>query len=189
MIHNHGIQIGCIVQGMIWPALEEMLLDHRLREIDFINIARQSSIVPLGREQLFGKALFAGYDRDFAVAIHLLTPQIEHLVRFHLKQAGVQTTNLDNDGIENENGLSSLMDIPETEKIFGADLSFEIKALFCDPFGSNLRNEVAHGLLDDGVCWSVHAVYAWWLGLKLVFNSLGNTSRRDAESSEQNAEQ
>ena len=189
MIRNHNIQINILVQGMILPALEEMLLEHRLREADFIGIAKQSPIVPIDRELLFGKALFAGYDRDFAVAIHLLTPQIEHLVRFHLKQAGVQTTNLDNDGIENENGLSSLMDIPETEKIFGADLSFEIKALFCDPFGPNLRNEVAHGLLDDGVCWSVHAVYAWWLGLKLVFNTFFNTLRKGTENGGQNAEQ
>ena len=189
MIRKHSIQIGCIVQGMIWPALEEMLLEHRLREADFIGIAKQSPIVPIGRELLFGKALFAGYEWDFATALHLLTPQIEHLVRFHLKQADVQTTNLSNDGIANENGLSSLMDIPETEKIFGADLSFEIKALFCDPFGPNLRNEVAHGLLDDGVCWSVHAVYAWWLGLKLVFNTFFNTLRKSTENGEQNTEQ
>ena len=192
MIRNHDIQIGIIVQGMIWPALEEMLLEHRLNEADFIRIAKQSSIVPIGRELLFGKALFAGYERDFAVAIHLLTPQIEHMVRFHLKQAGVQTTNLDNDGIEQENGLSSLMNLPQAEKIFGEDLSFEIKALFCDPFGPNLRNELAHGLLDDRKCWSVHAVYAWWLGLKLVFNTFFNTLRKDTEDTEnsgQNEEQ
>jgi hypothetical protein len=40
------------------------------------------------------------------------------------------------------------MELPEIETIFGKDLSFEIKALFCDPFGPNLRNELAHGLLD-----------------------------------------
>ena len=106
LIRNHNIQINILVQGMILPALEEMLLEHRLCEADFIGIAKQSPIVPIDRKLLFGKALFAGYERDFVVAIHLLTPQIEHLVRFHLKQAGVQTTNLDNNGIENENGLS-----------------------------------------------------------------------------------
>ena len=68
-------------------------------------------------------------------------------------------------------------------------MSFEIKALFCDPFGSNLRNEVAHGLLDDGVCWSVYAVYAWWFGLKLVFNTFFNTLRKGTENGGQNTEQ
>ena len=60
------------------------------------------------------------------------------------------------------------MELPETTKIFGEDLCFEIKALFCDPAGPNLRNNVAHGLLDDNACRSLYAVYAWWLGLKLV---------------------
>jgi hypothetical protein len=64
------------------------------------------------------------------------------MIRFHLKQHGAKTTNLDKNGIENEKGLSTLMELPEIETIFRKDLSFEIKALFCDPFGPNLRNEL-----------------------------------------------
>ena len=93
------------------------------------------------------------------------------MVRFHLKQAGATTTNLDGKGIENENGLATLMELPEAVKVFGEDLAFEIRALFCDAFGPNLRNELAHGLLDDQACNSVSAIYAWWFGLRLVFNA------------------
>jgi hypothetical protein len=178
MIRDYGILVGIVVQGDIWPALEVLLLEHRLREADFIGLANQSPIVPRGRERLFGKALFAGYDRDFVTAIHLLVPQIEHMVRVHLKQAGAKTTTLDIDGIENENGLSALMALPEAEKVFGEDLSFELKALLCDSFGPNLRNELAHGLLDDDACQSVYAIYAWWFGLRLVFNTYWNANRK-----------
>ena len=188
MIHSHSLSVGLVVQGCIWPALEMLLLEHRLREADFVALARQSPIVPIGRELLFGKALFAGYDRDFATALHLLAPQIEHMVRFHLKQAGVKTTTLDSNGIETEKGLSSLMDLPEAEKIFGEDLSFEIKAVFCDPSGPNLRNELSHGLIDVDACQSAYAIYAWWFGLKLVFNTFWNASRTDSESDEQGQE-
>ena len=134
--------------------------------------------MPIGRERLFGMALFAGYDYDFVTALHLLIPQIEHMVRFHLKSAGVKTTTLDSKGIETENGLSTLMDLPECKTIFGEDLTFEIQALFCDAFGPNLRNELAHGLLDDKACQTAYAVYAWWLGLKLVFNTFWNAARQ-----------
>ena len=188
MVENYFILVRLTAQGYIWPAQEVLLLEHRLREADFVNLARQSPIVPIGRELLFGKALFAGFDRDFVTALHILVPQVEHMVRYHLKQAGVQTTNLDSNGIENENGLSTLMELPQTEKIFGEDLSFEIKALFCDSFGPNLRNELAHGLLDDRACYSFSAIYAWWLGLKLVFNTFWNALRNDAEQSEQGEE-
>jgi hypothetical protein len=170
-----------IEKGDIWPALEMMVLEHRIRESDFVALATRSPIVPAGRERLFGKALFAGYEKDFVAALHLLVPQIEHMVRWHLKAAGVKTTNLDQDGIENENGLSTLMDLPEAAQIFGEDVSFELKALFCDAFGPNLRNELAHGLLDDEACQSIYAIYAWWFGLRLVFNTFWN-ARRKAEA-------
>ncbi|WP_426683422.1 DUF4209 domain-containing protein [Xanthomonas translucens] len=59
---------------------------------------------------------------------------------------------------------------------------FELKAILWDPFGHNLRNELAHGLLDNGDCRTAASIYAWWLGLKLVFNiwwKLGAASVQD----------
>ena len=182
MIQQHGIFVSIVVQSLIWPALQVLHLEHRLREIDLVRLAGQASIVPRDRSRLFGKALFAGYDGDFVSAIHMLIPQIEHMVRFHLKQSDIKTTTIDTNGIENEVGLSALMEISEAEKIFGEDLSFEIKALFCDAFGPNLRNELAHGLLDDDACQSIYSVYAWWLGLNLVFNSSFWNGRRKKAS-------
>ena len=144
--------------------------------------------MPIGREVLFGKALAHGFNRDFATAIHLLAPQIEHMVRVQLKAAGVSTSRLDQDGIETENGLSTLIDLPQTKAIFGEDLTYEIKALFCDPMGPNLRNNIAHGLLSDQEANSVDAVYAWWLGVQLVlityWNSLG---RENVEEQQEDA--
>jgi hypothetical protein len=187
MVRHYGMGLGIVVQGGLWPALEIMVLEHRLRESDFVAIAAHSPIVPTGRERLFGKALFAGYEKDFVAALHLLVPQIEHMVRWHLKAAGVKTTTLDQDGIENENGLSTLMDLPEATQIFGEDVSFELKALFCDAFGPNLRNELAHGLLDDEACQSIYAIYAWWFGLRLVFNTFWNARRKaDVETDANN---
>lgn len=178
MVSNYGMLVSLVVKADIWPALEVLLLEHRLREADFVSLAKQSPIIPKGRAGIFGKALFAGYDRDFVSALHLLVPQIEHMVRVHLKQAGANTSNLDKDGIENENGLSTLMDLPEAEQVFGRDLAFELKALFCDAFGPNLRNELAHGLIDEDSCHSPYAIYAWWLGLRIVFNTWWNTARK-----------
>lgn len=175
MLREHQISVGLVVQGHIVPALEVMWLEHRLPEAEFIGLASQSPIVPKDRVVLFGKALFAGYDRDFATALHLLVPQLEHMVRHHLKNRGVRTTTLDSNGIENEVGLSSLMELSETEEIFGENLRFELRALFCDSLGPNLRNEVAHGLLNDQASQSIAAIYAWWLGLKLVFVPFWNS--------------
>ena len=177
--------LSIIVLALILPALDVLRLEHRLRAADFIELARLSPIVPIGREVLFGKALAQGFDRDFATTLHLLTPQIEHMVRIQLKYAGVSTTYLDPDGIETEKGLSALIDHPKTLAIFGEDLTYEIKTLFCDQLGPNLRNNIAHGLLDDQQCYTTDSVYAWWLGLKLVFHTFWNSLSVDALSEEQ----
>ena len=178
MIQDYGIRVGMIVQGVILPALEVLQLEHRFRESDFVGLARESPIVPPGREELFGKALFKGFDYDFVSALHLLTPQVEHMVRYDLKKDGVVTTHMDSNGIEDEKGLSRLVESPEFEQSFGEDVAFEVKALFCDHSGPNLRNNVSHGLITKQECYSTHSVYAWWFGLAVVFNTYWNTYLR-----------
>ena len=76
------------------------------------------------------------------------------------------------------------MALPEAEKIFGANLSFEIRALFCDAFGPNLRNELAHGMLDDEACQSIFSVYAWWFGLRLIFNTFWSATQKATPGSD-----
>ena len=180
-----GMTVRVIVLSQILPALDVLTLEHRLQTGYFIELARRSPVVPLGREVLFGKALAEGFNRNFDTAIHLLAPQIEHVVRVQLKIAGVNTTHLDQNGIETENGLSTLIDLPETAEIFDEDDTYEIRNLFCEPLGSNLRNNIAHGLLDDQQAQSIETIYAWWFGLKLVFNTFWNSLATNSVSEPQ----
>ena len=159
-----------VVSGLILPALDVLTAEHRFVEGDFIQWARVSTAVPPNRERMVGRALYLGYVRDFATAIHLLPPQVEHLVRFHLQSSGVTTTILDA-GVQSEKSLGALMDVPEVTGIFGEDMAFEIRASFCHPLGGNLRNNVGHGLLDDRQFGTAEPIYAWWLALKLVLRS------------------
>ena len=115
----------------------------------------------------------SGFNFDFESSIHLLAPQIEHMVRWQLKGQGVRTTFTDYKagGRETENGLSSLMEEEEVERIYGPDWTYEIKTLFCGPIGWNIRNEVAHGLLSDYEFSSDLYVYAWWFALKMMLRT------------------
>ena len=182
MLREYNIRADLVTRSSILPALEVLRFEHRLREIDFIERAEEAAIVPPGRAQLFGKALFAGYDGDFAVALHLLTPQIEHMVRFHLNRAGVETRHLDNNGIQTEKGLSALLALPPSSEVLSADVALELKFLFTEGSGANLRNAVAHGLLSDmEATRGVYPIYAWWLTLKLVCSYFWNTVSLGAE--------
>ena len=170
MVALYRTRQALVVSGLILPALDVLTAEHRFVEGDFIQWARVSTAVPPNRERMVGRALYLGYVRDFATAIHLLPPQVEHLVRFHLQSSGVTTTILDA-GVQSEKSLGALMDVPEVTDIFGEDMAFEIRASFCHPLGGNLRNNVGHGLLDDRQFGTAEPIYAWWLALKLVLRS------------------
>jgi hypothetical protein len=171
-IKNFGIHMHLAVEGCILPALEQIQKEHLFPKEFLIQLCKLSAIVPDKREILVANALYQGFGWDFRSAIHLLTPQVENIVRQLLKQNGLVTTHTDQDGIENEMGLSSLVNMEQARGILGDDLWFELQAVFTDSLSANLRNEVGHGLLDDDTSNSLYSVYAWWMILRLVVRNV-----------------
>jgi hypothetical protein len=174
MMQAYGYRISLLTTGMLYPAFSQLTNEHHFTRTDFIQIVTRAGIVPMDRIQQFGTALYLGYDGDFSTALQLLSPQVENLVRRHLGNAGVATTTISADGIENERGLSALMEASEVDQIFGEDVAFEIRALFCSRLGPNLRNEVAHGMLNDATANGANALYAWWFVLRMVLTQFWN---------------
>lgn len=181
MTQDFQLNIQFMVQGSIVPALNQILMDFRVTKEYLIQLCELSPIVPEGRKYLLASALWSGFEHDFRNSIHLLAPQVEHIVRICLKNNGVHTTTIDKGGIENENGLSTLLKHEQAEEVLGEDLLFELKAVFTESIGANLRNDVAHGLLDDQSSGSQVSVYAWWMILRLVIRSLFDSSTSNVE--------
>jgi len=171
-IQNFQFDIQLIVDGQISPGLNQILSEFRVTKDYLRQLCYQSPIVPESRENLMASALWSGFEHDFCNGIHMLVPQFEHLVRTLFKKSGIRTSNTDTSGIENENGLSTLLNHERATEVLDEDLLFEIKAVFTESIGPNLRNEVAHGLLGDQVAGSTASIYAWWLVLRLVVRSL-----------------
>ena len=86
--------------------------------------------------------------------------------------AGGPTTNLYDTGVEHHKSLDTLLALLEAEVTFGRDLLETLKAILCDPNGEGLRNQVAHGLLDDVEFPWDRAAFLWGLALSLVVRSL-----------------
>jgi len=166
--HAFGFFGACVVE----PARLAISKDHQPPESYFAELAALSPLVPPGREVLFGKGLHAGFVGDFVTAAHLLIPQFEHLIRCAIASTGGPTTNLYGSGVEHHKALDTLLALPEAEATFGKDLLETLKAILCDPNGEGLRNQVAHGLLDDvDFPWGP-AAFLWGLALSLAVRSL-----------------
>lgn len=170
-VRAHQDYMQNVVTIYIEPALSQFLEDHLMNQDDLESIVARSRIVPGDRVWLVAKGLKAGFELDFVTALHLLVPQLENLVRVHLKRHKVVTTAIDDekDATLMEVGLSALVERTGMDEAFGQDLTFEIRAVFCEQVGPNFRNNLAHGLLSPGAANSKEALYSWWLIFKLVY--------------------
>lgn len=156
-------------QAFIEPARYQINLEHSVRVKDLLSIISHSPFVPPEREYLFAKGLYAGLTGDFFTSTHILIPQIENSVRYLLKKQGLRTSGHDK-GIQNEHYLTSILypsKYPEITSIFDEDTLFDLQGLLVEHSGSNLRNCMAHGLINDDGFLSPVMSYLWWMTLRL----------------------
>jgi len=99
---------------------------------------------------------------------HVVPLQFEAVIRQAVEFNCAPDPMLKPDGTQEERTLSALLDSPQAESAFGSAGVLELQDLLTDQLGSNLRNEVAHGLETDGGFFSTEFVYAWWLLLRCV---------------------
>ena len=171
MIKSYFLDLELITKGMIIPAYQQILLEHRITKDFLFKLCSESHIIPKERIHLWADGIYFGFESNFIVSTHLLIPQVEHLIRIKMKEMNLKTSTLDKDGIETENGLSTLLSHKKITDIMDKNLLFELKALLTEPTGLNLRNNTAHGLSETNSLESIYTVYLWWLCLKLVINS------------------
>ncbi|MBJ9425143.1 DUF4209 domain-containing protein [Acinetobacter seifertii] len=172
MLKTYTNDVSNFVINIIMPALNQINGEHQINKALLRKICEESPIIPKDRLNLMVEGLWYGFEFEFAAAVHLLCPQLENIVRQLIKAKGGITATHDINGIVNEVGLSTLMERPEALEVFGKNQSFEIECIFTESLGFNLRNKVAHGLLNDAEALnSTECVFAWYMIFRLVLKN------------------
>lgn len=182
MFRNARLARDLTVQAMLNPAREEIFLGHRVDRQDLGNLIQYSPWIPPGHAESVVRALVAGFQGDMLVAGHLVPPQLEALTRHVVESRGGSTSMLEPGGVQPERPLGVLLETAEALQAFGTDGVFELQDLLVDPLGTNLRNEVAHGLLDDSGLFGAEVLYAWWLLLRYCVVTSRIVGRRMTDS-------
>ncbi len=154
-------------QMIIDPMRRQILSDHPLAAGDLLPLLEFNQLVPRGRERLFADGLVAGFYGDPVQATHLLAPQVEHAIRVLLQRVGERVSGLDRYGLQPEFGLNKLLYLPRLKEVLGEDVVFALQGLTVEPAGGNIRNRMAHGLMNDGEFYAWPVMYLWWLTLRL----------------------
>lgn len=170
MIELANLQHRICAQGSLRPAIQVIAAEHQIMAHRFETLIVHSPFVPEGREHVFCVAFQRMFEGKLMEAIHLLLPQVENAIRHILKQHGVVTSKVKQDMTQEDLNLNEMLfgsTGAETEKIFGADLLFDLQSILIDRFGPNLRNTIAHGKAELGDMYSDNALYFCWLVLRI----------------------
>ena len=151
----------------IVPAARRVVLEHRIELQTLRELVQASPFVPFDREDAFARGLLAGLRGDMATAIHLLVLQLENAFRTYFEQQGFPTSRVDKHGIQEDFDLNELLRSPVFPKLFGEDMTFNLRVMLVEKAGLNLRNNLAHGLMSDREMSSSTWNFLWWLVLRL----------------------
>jgi hypothetical protein len=153
--------IGRLIQhaARIIPFSDVWLINALHRAIETHNLTPEHFVGWAARTELFDdltlllEGVTAYFGQDFVKAVHVLIPQIESALRRLVAKLGKPTTKAHPaiDGVGVVIGMGDML-YPkggDTEIIdaLGPDLTLHFLALYADPRGLNLRNDLAHGLL------------------------------------------
>ncbi|MBL0127737.1 MAG: DUF4209 domain-containing protein [Flavobacteriales bacterium] len=172
MAHASQWVWGLRAASYINPARVQILREWHPSLEDLVPIVQHNPFIPPGHETIFLRGLHAGLHGDLLLATHLLVPQLENSIRHVLAMKGVPVTKLDADLTEPNKGAGPLLSLPETEAIFGTDNLFEIRGVFYDAAGYNLRHRIAHGMITEAQCASEQGINAWWMILRFCLHPL-----------------
>jgi hypothetical protein len=187
MLSLVGIYHEAVVASTLGPALYQINLEHRIHAEEITHIVKNNPLVLSGHEEIYIRGLVAGLQGDNLIAAHLLFPQIEALLRELLVQTGNLTSSLNNDLIQDEYPLSTILYWPQLEAILGVDIVFNLKALLVERGGSNLRNLALHGLMEHNEFYSHKITYLVWLILKLLYMPMGSIRNNVSTDNEESA--
>lgn len=164
---------------MIEPIRRSLCTSHNILERDILAYCMNNPFVAEGQELLYARGLYTGLTGDFPSAMALLIPLLENSLRYILKQQGVETTNLNEHGIQQEMHLGTILDHETCEKVLGKNDVYDLRGLLVERTYGNLRNRVAHGLMSTGEFFQAAPVYLWWLCLRYVLQTPFHRSVED----------
>ncbi|WMY75744.1 DUF4209 domain-containing protein [Buttiauxella selenatireducens] len=165
-------EVSYNVSAYILPALYKLTDDHYIDYGMVKEICEKCGFISPNKTELFSQALQFGFEGNYSVSVHLLAPLVEDTIRKILYDQGDYTAIIDNNSKSTEVSINTLLSKNTAQEVFDCNFLFELKMLLTNHVGSNIRNSVAHGLLDDNTSQGYDVVYLWWRILRWIVLSV-----------------
>ena len=136
---------------------------------DLSFLTEENAVIPNGRNEIIKFGLYLGLSGKLYAAMHILLPQMEHIIRNLVALCG-DTVSFIKDGCEEYKTLSQLFKSDKLHECYDEDIIFTFQSIMDERAGANLRNINAHGLMGPSIGNS--GVALCFLSLIIKFLSL-----------------
>lgn len=130
-------------------------------------ILEDNLFVPEERIDSFITGIVAGFNFDFITALPVLMPQVENSIRLIAEELGAVVYKTADDGSIECLSFEGVLDLPEVKEAFEEDFIFNLRVHYTSKYGFGMRNNVGHGLEDDGLLNSYNGLAVWWYTFRL----------------------
>lgn len=138
---------------------------------DVYDIVSDSIIIPEGRSKIIAEGLYYGLKGEMYLSLHILVPQTEQIFRRLASECGDVVFDVKNNGIEQASMLKSVFELPNLNECCDESILFVFKGMMIEKSGSNIRNLIAHGLMDEPQAYSGNAVFFLCSLIRLILFS------------------
>jgi hypothetical protein len=134
---------------LVSEALEGAASKFGLPDMDQLRATFTTPLIPAEDASLIAEALHLHHGGRYTAAAHLLGPRLERILRRTLRTVGHVVTDLPS-GPRGRGGVKSLGTLLNAAQgRLPEDLRIHLIALLTEPLSANLRNRIAHGLVDE----------------------------------------
>lgn len=130
-------------------------------------ILEDNLFIPQERIDSYIAGIVAGFNFDFITALPILMPQVENSIRLIAEELGAVVYKTADDGSVECLSFEGVLDLPEVKEAFEEDFIFNLRVHYTSKYGFAMRNNVGHGLEDDGLLNSYNGLAVWWYTFRL----------------------
>lgn len=149
-LHHQINQYMAFGQGILHQCLKRLFEKFSASAKDVVSFVYQSPIFLESRRALLQSGVQAYFDGDFIKAIHVLVPQVEDTLRSLAARSGIPVykTVRGASGITDVKSMNNILEDQRVRNMLTEDLWRYLTVLYIDRRGLNLRNDLAHGLVN-----------------------------------------
>ncbi|MFS7238671.1 DUF4209 domain-containing protein [Carnobacterium divergens] len=139
----------CINMKFILQPIFEKITDEQNFNLAFLMEKFDTwGLLPKQNMHFVESGLERFFSGDYISSIHTLVPQFEYTLRKMFSDAGLSTTVIREGNTQQELSLNELLNKDEVKSALGVDIHALFNHVMVEQTGWNLRNKIAHGIIN-----------------------------------------